>query len=101
MIVREREKEKKVKRGRGREGGREKEMQGRSWCGLSYASGVRPFVRVANVNVGTVRYKVPTVAQVCRSEVRDASVYILRIRGIAFETTAGPWALTHSYLERD
>lgn len=28
--------------------------------GLSYASGVRPLVRVATVNVGTVRYKVPT-----------------------------------------
>lgn len=27
---------------------------------LSYASGVRPFVRVATVNVGTVRYKMPT-----------------------------------------
>lgn len=39
---------------------REKEKDRVVGGGLSYASGVRPLVRVATVNVGTVRYKVPT-----------------------------------------
>lgn len=45
----------KEKGARRRERLKEKERERVVGGGSSYASGVRPFVRVANVNVGTVR----------------------------------------------
>lgn len=60
---------------------------------LSY---IRARSLVASVSVGTVRWKVAT--RLCRSEPRDKRV---SFASGGSRRQPGPWALTHSYRERD